>query len=193
MNDVRAKGLIVILCIVLCLTFNPNKARATVVDINGAYSSFTVAPPTGSDSSVATIYDVGIGIDYKKNWLFMLSYSGASSSVVMGTTTNTYSTADMGVRFGRISQSKNWIITATYNFTSTGSYKPGTSPTRELRGTSYKADLGYNVWFGDLAAVSIRLAYYGASYTEYVISGTLTQTSHTFTGMYPSLGLFYLF
>lgn len=123
----------------------------------------------------------------------MLSYAGASSSTVMGTTTNAYSTADMGVRMGYISKSKNWIFTATYNLTSKGSYTPGTNSTRELRGTSYKADIGYNIWFGEYAAISIRYAYYGASYIEYVVSNTLTTKSHTFTGIYPSLGLFYMF
>ena len=170
----------------------PYQAKALVLDLNTLYYSDQLT--LSSPSTVSRLeWDLGIGFDVKKAHIFALSYGSFSATDTISSTTTTFVTTDMGFRYGYFfSNRKTWLFTITYNLISKAAYNNGTTNV-ELRGTSLKADMGYNFWIGDYSALALKIFYYAPSFTEEVNTTTLTKVSYSRAVIYPGLNLFYMF
>lgn len=166
---------------------------AGVVDLNTFYLSDVYT--TTSDVKTSMIsYDASIGIDVgsKKNYFIGLAY-GSLTAKTESTATTSYTSTDTGLRFGLLFCKKNCVTSLTYNFITKVKYDDGAGNTPELRGTSLKYDIGYNVWFSDDIAMTMKFFYYTATLSESITSTTLTTIAYKRTIMGPSVSLLWSF
>jgi hypothetical protein len=178
--------------LILLLSFLNESATATYLDINTLFFSdqFTAA----SESKIGrTQYDIGLGFDITKSRQLILALDSGSTTFTDTTaaSTITFAATDLGLKLVYFwDKGKSFSTAICYGLISTAKYNDGSSPV-ELRGSSIKADLGYNFWFGDSFALGIKFFYYSSTYKESIASNTITNIAYKRTLTYPSFGLIY--
>ncbi|GIL17332.1 MAG: hypothetical protein BroJett040_10830 [Oligoflexia bacterium] len=177
----------------LFAVFVGSQSYAGVVDINTFYMS-DVYSTTSDVKTTITAYDASLAIDIgtKKNYYIGLAY-GSFVSNAESTATTTYTSTDTGIRLGYLFCKKNCVTTLTYNFITKVKYDDGAGNTPELRGTSLRFDIGYNVWFAENWALTLKFFYYNPTFVESVTSTTLTKISYKRTIMGPAVSLLWNF
>jgi hypothetical protein len=109
------------------------------------------------------------------------------------TTTTKFVNSDTGLKFFYfLNREKTFSTSVTYNFISKAKYNDGTNNV-ELRGTSLKADISYNVWLWENSALALKLIYYKPTFTESVDATTLTKVNYKRTTLSPGIGFVALF
>ncbi len=136
----------------------------------------------------AAMFDV-----MKKPYLVVGWSYGMFSTSDTGTTSTTFSTSDMGPRFGWFFDKQAWwSLFLTYNLLATGNYSPSGGTAQTWRGTSLKFDFGWGPAVSENLNIGIRLNYYAATYTESLEGSSNYQTvAYTRSFMYPSIFLSY--
>lgn len=149
-----------------------------------------------TNSNTIMLYDasVGFGIDKKGYYNVGWNYSGSSTSKSDGTTTETYSSTQMGPRFlFFFDKAKMFNLGLTYNISTKGSFNDGNT-TYTWKGTALKADFGVNFPIGETTLLGLRLNYSAASYNEQLEgSANYSTVSYNRTFMYPSIYMFFGF
>jgi hypothetical protein len=173
--------------------FVPQRAIATFIDFNAL--SFSDKFTTAGNSSISrTQSDIGIGFDITKSKQLVLAIASGSTNLAdTAQVTTLFVASDLGLKLIYFwNKGRNFSTGLTYSFISTAKYNDGTSEV-ELRGSSIKADLGYNFWLVESFAVSLKLFYYSSTYKESVLNNLITDVSYNRTLTYPSFGLVYAY
>lgn len=181
------------LLVVTLIFLSATSALASYADLNILYfnDQFTTA---SSATYSRTMYDLSLGYEISKDKKSNLALNfGSATFTEKGTTTTTFTNSDTGIKFIYFfTRSKTWLSSLTYNFIAKAKYNDGTSEV-ELRGTSIKADFGYNFAIGDYSGIALKLVYYAPSFSESVANSTITTVSYKRTIIYPGLSYIYLF
>jgi hypothetical protein len=180
------------LIISIFLIFAPT-AEATFIDLNTLYYSDGFATDTTTQISHSA-WDIGVGFEVgaNKRMAIALNFGGVSQSE-KDSVTKTFANTDTGLKlFYFWTKQKTWSSTLSYNLVSKAKYNDGTSEV-ELRGTSLKADFGYNFWLGEYSALALKVYYYKPTFTESVSSTTISTVNYSRTTIHPGLGFVYLF
>ena len=159
------------------------------VELNTFYSSDALATPSStSDSKIYYEGCLGFGIDKGGRYLVGWNYS-AFSKTDSGTASTTYTSTQMGPRFiFMLGKEKQWSIGAGYYLVTTGDYN-ASGTDKQLTGTAFKVDAGYNFPITEGLMLGLRLNYSSATYTSQLVGGSYSAISDTATLIYPS---FYL-
>ena len=187
------KNLFKIFSVVLLLGISiPSHAY---LEINGYYNSDNFKN-SANTTSTAMFYDASIGfaVDKKSYFLVGWNYTGHSTSKNNGTTTETYSTTQMGPRFILFfDKAKMFNMGFAYNLSTKGTFNNGTN-TYTWKGTGMKADIGVNFPMGETSFIGLRLNYSTTAYNEQLEgASSYTQVSYNRTLMYPSIYFFFGF
>lgn len=172
-----------------------DQAFATYIDFN--YLNFSdqfIA--TTTNQNTRSIYDLNLGFEATNNKQVVLALSIGSSKIsdVVGSTSTSFSTSDLGIKFLFFwSKNRTWSSSLIYNFTSNAKYNDGTNGEVALRGTSIKADIGYNFWLGDYTAIGLKFYYYVPSFSESVTNNYITNVSFKRTLIYPNISFIFSF
>ena len=157
------------------------------VELNLFYDSDALSTPSSS-SDAKTYYEacLGFGIDSKGRYLVGWNYSSFSKTD-SGTTSATYTSTQMGPRFiFMFGKDKQWSLGAGYYLVTTGDYNASNTD-KQLTGTAFKVDAGYNFPMTDEVMVGLRLNYSAATYTSQLVSGSYSGISDTVNLIYPSV------
>lgn len=153
-----------------------------------AYSSDNLKTDSEVQNGL-TAYDFALGIPIGKRDVYVALSYGAVSSQLKQSKTLTYSGTDLGLKLGGfLGRSRIFSSSLTYNLKSTVSFNDGTK-TVELRGSSFKFDVGMNYWFSDTAGLGLRLYYYAPTLNEQVAQNKLTEVSYSRASLGQSLAL----
>ncbi|MGE0763065.1 MAG: hypothetical protein AB7N80_07300 [Bdellovibrionales bacterium] len=171
------------------------KAQALTFDLNIFYYTDALAATTDSDYK-RTIYDFAIMLNLNRKGSLVLgwSYASVAADDTASSTTTSYSSTEMGPRFGYyFDRNFLWSFFFTYNLQAKSDYSSGSS-TAEWRGTSMKGELGYMPQWNEQFQAGVKLNYYKSTYNEQITnSTTLTSVSNGRTMIYPSLAFVYRF
>lgn len=180
--------------IILTLIFYSN-AKAAVIDINSFYLSDGMTSST-TNAVGKTFYSALIGFNIDKKGLFQLGWNYASystSDTVASGTPVTYVSTQMGPALVLyLNKDRNWRFGLAYNLT-TKALSNATGASEEWRGTGIAGDLGYQIPVNETFSFGFRLNYSTTSFTEQVISTTITKINYKRTFIYPSISLAYEF
>lgn len=171
-----------------------NRAFAFSTDLNVFYFSDGLA--AASTSSVTrTIWDFALLLNLTKKGDIVAGWSyGSVSTSDAATTTTTYTSSEMGPKFGYyFDKHLSWVLFLTYNLNTKINYNNGTT-IEEWRGSSLKAELGYLPHVTDEFAAGIKLVYYKPTIAEAIpSSNVLSKVSYSRTLIYPSISFTYFF
>jgi hypothetical protein len=157
------------------------------IEINLFYDSDALSTPS-SASDTKTYYEacLGFGIDSKGRYLVGWDYSSFSKTD-SGTTSSTYTSTQMGPRFiFMFGKDKQWSLGVGYYLVTTGDYNASNTD-KQLTGTAFKVDAGYNFPMTDDFMLGIRLNYSAATYTSQLVGGSYSGISDTVNLIYPSV------
>ncbi len=152
----------------------------------------TTAATTSSQTYLETT--VGFAIDNKSQYQVGWAYNLFSTSDA-ATTTQTYSSTQMGPRFiAFLTKSKSWSAGFGYYLTTSATYSDGTGTSETWKGSALKLDVGYNMPISEQFYLGFRLNYSSATYVERLVATTTyTTVSYAKTTMYPSIYMLYTF
>lgn len=122
------------------------------------------------------------------------SYASISTSDTDNNLENSYSSTEMGPRFGYYFDKEFiWSVFFTYNLSAKANVKINNQEV-EWRGTTMRGELGYMPKWGDSLQVGLKLVYYKSSYGEEIpASKVMTEVSYGRTMIYPTISMIYRF
>lgn len=132
---------------------------------------------------------VMIKLEKNKKWHVGWQYVFISSSVKTTSQTD-FSTGDMGPRVEYyLDKKKAWGIGLGYNLIVASQYKDAeTGETVKWRGSSLKADFGYNAEFDEWLFLGLRISYYSGTFNEQFVGGTTyTKVAYSRAWIYPTM------
>lgn len=172
-----------------------SKAQAGIFDLNLFYYSDSTTAATAA-SSGRTFYDfcLGLGMDKSDQYLVGWNYASYSTTDTSGSTTTTWAMTAMGPKFIIFfDKAKTWRIGAAYNLVTSATYQNGTSSSETWSGSSYSADLGYQLPLGSSFMFAARVNYIGSSFSSKLVgSSTYSTVSYSKSLIYPSIAFSYI-
>lgn len=163
-------------------------ARA-YIEFNAFYLSDSLTTSSTTSSSKMFIEGaIGFAIDRKGSYLVGWNYSLYNTSD-SGTTTDTYSSTQMGPRFVfMLDKARNWGLGLGYYLVTTATFDSGGSGEQKWKGTAFKVDIGYTLDLNEAVKFGIRMNYSAASYNEQLVGDTdYSKVTHSRSHIFPSL------
>ena len=179
--------------VLLFLTVQSAQAEL-VFDLNLFYLSDSFSYTDDSSNGRLT-YDVmiGAGLDRRGKFVLGWNYSSFSFEDDPGDAEVTVAVTDMGPRIVYyFDKELTFNLALTYNLITNGSYNSDTVET-ELRGTSYRAEIGYTPKITESLFIGAKLQYYVVSVAEEIDETTIEEVSYNRTFIYPTFTLTYRF
>ncbi len=174
--------------ILVLLFFVSFEMKAANLELNGFYFTDSFS----STSTLASTYmtaDGAVNLNLNKKGTLTIGWAYTMiNDVATASSTATFTTADMGPRFGWfLNKEKTWGLGLAYNIISNATYD-GSGTAVKWRGTSLKTDFGYAPEISENMYCGFRINYYSGSWIEQLVgSSTYSTVSYTRTWMYPSL------
>lgn len=160
------------------------------IEFNAFYLSDSLATTETVASTKMFIEGaVGFSIDRKGTYLVGWNYSLYSTSD-SSTTTDTYSSSQMGPRFlFMLDKGHNWSLGLGYYLVTTATFSSGAGGEQKWKGTALKADIGYSMDVSESVKFGVRMNYSSASYSEQLVGETdysvvTNSRSHIFPSFY---------
>lgn len=187
------KSLVLTLALIFTST---SHAVLPVVDAGVFYFTDSMVYSSQTSSYSRTFFDfmVGLPLSNKGRWVLGWNYDSYSFKDNPGTAT-TLTISDMGPKIlFSLSKDNSFVLGLTYNLITKGSYTPGGGTKSELRGSSLRAELGYQPAVSEHTYLGLKLNYYKATFNEEITGQTaLAKVTDSRTVIYPSLAYTYRF
>jgi hypothetical protein len=179
------------------LVFGAAQASAVqfAFDVDVFYFTDSFANNGTTSSYGRTMWDVApmVGLDNKGTILIGWNYDSMSFTDTPSGTTTSLTVTDMGPKIVYyFNKSRTWVVAFTYDLITKANYSSG-STTAELRGTAMKGELGYMPEMFENIFIGAKINYYKATFSEQVVSTTLTKVTDGRTLIYPTFSATFRF
>lgn len=185
-----------LVCLLIISSTPRAHAFAPVFDGNVFYFTDSLVYDSATSAYNRTFFDFMLGIPLTKSGSFVVGWNYDSYSFIDNPeTATTLKISGMGPKFvWALDKEKTCVVSFTYNLITKGTYTPAGGTASELRGSSMRAEFGYQPAIGENFFLGPKLNYYKATFTEEVTGETtLTKVTDSRTSIYPSLGFTYRF
>jgi len=180
--------------VLAALSSAPALAASFAADVDLFYFSDNFSVGSGSANTYSRLmWDIApmIAVDKKAQFLIGWNYDSMAFTDSPGGAATTLTVTDMGPKLAYfINKDRTWEVAFTYDLITKANYTSG-STTAELRGTAMKAEFGYlpQMWEG--IYVGAKLNYYKPTFSEQVVSTTLTKVTDGRTTIYPTFSVIF--
>lgn len=182
------------LVLLLCASANAF-AVDFAVDLDVFYFTDTFSNGGTSSAYNRTMWDFApqVSLVRKGGFLIGWNYDSMSFTDTPSGTSTKLTVTDMGPKLVYyFNKSQTWVVAFTYNLITKANYSSG-STTAELRGSAMKGELGYMPELFENIFIGAKINYYKASFTEQVVSTTLTKVTDGRTVIYPTFSVTFRF
>lgn len=166
-----------------------------VIDVQATYLSDQFKYATTSNWNLM-LYSTSLNFVMNKSKTLFFGWNILSLSQTYndGSSTNAFTTMDMGPRILWLSKSGDYQLGISYNLRNTTTYTEGSSQPIALRGSSILLELGLLPEISDGVRLGIKLNYYNPTWTE-TLEGTttLTQVAYNRATLLPTIALGIIF
>lgn len=170
------------------LSSSPAYSSASIdIDLASVTNALTVPAVT---TVANTAYYVALygSLDTKDSFFIGPYYLGSGFSSA-GSTTTTYSSADLGVALKwYIDRNHFFGLTVGYAYNTKGTYVPASGTSEAWGGTSLVGKISVEPEIGKSKNLGISILYYSATYTSKTIGTATTTVANANTYLVPALG-----